>query len=320
MLVPRPRCSTEVRSTLLLLATAFLSRVKAFGEAPKYLIVSTPASNKVMYMSLPARGAPAIGDARGLKPLIQTNLTYPQGIAVDEYRKMLYVADPKLHKVVRYPLQHVGDQLAVGPKEDVAVGVETRAIAVDGLGNVWFTDEPTHRILRVTAAKIEAKNTTAEEMFVGSPHINAPGGIAVDNFFVYWLNKREGTSVGSLIRGLQQDEGNASVTSLASNADKCYGVCLALGNIFYTDESNHVYGINRASTAAHNPVAVTSDLGQPRGCSFDGDNTVYVADRAGNAVYQFASNMNTLMANRQMTKVIDLPGAFGVAVYVEVMS
>lgn len=161
--------------------------------------------------------------------------------------------------------------------------------------------------------------------------VSSPGGIALDNYFVYWLNKVGGTDHGTLLRARQNPHPNAlmnvtkqqvngsgpAMIALASNAVKCYGLCMALGNIFYSDESTNLYGIHRASTAQHDPVTVSSSLQQPRGCAFDGDSTVYVADKVANAVYQFPSNMQELTENRPLTKAADVQGAFGVAVYVQ---
>lgn len=294
----------------------------AFGEGQKYLIVSSPSTSRIAYLKLPVSGAPATF-GQPMKTLISTGLTFPQGIAVDQHRRKLYVADPNLGKLVSYNIQHDRDGLAVDAMSTVAEGVEVRGVAVDGLGNVFFTEEPTQRIMRVTAQMMERGQTTAETVYDGSQvsAVNAPGGIALDNFFVYWLNKASGTQVGTLIRARQQPLGNASspgdsVTALASNAVKCYGVCLALGNIFYTDEQNNVYGVSRLASARREAVTITSDLQEPRGCAFDGDGSLYVADKKQNAVYQFPSNMQQLAPQRVVSKAADLPGAFGVAVYV----
>lgn len=284
------------------------------GEGIKHLIVSTPVSGKVAYLTLPSSGAPAL-DAGSMLPLIESGLTYPQGIAVDSYRQMLYVADPQLNKLVRYPLVHNGrTQLSVGSQQDVALNVETRAVAVDGLGNVWFTDEPNQKIFRISAKNISLGVTTPEQMYVGSPNISAPGGIALDNYFAYWLNKASGTTSGSVVRGAQK-QNTATLISMSSNVDKSYGVCLGLNNIFYTDDLTNVYGITRSATPLQSATTISSNFTEPRGCAFDGDNTVYVADKGRDAVYQFASNMNPLLSNRPVVKAADLLGAFGVAVY-----
>lgn len=300
---------------------------------------TTAASNETGASDVSTTSAPASASARSLgassmEDLVTEGLTFPQGVAVDQVRKVVYVADPNLGKLVSYPLKGNRGKLSVGAQKTVAENVEVRAVAVDGLGNVFFTEEPTGKVMRVTAKMIEEGSTTAETVYAAaeSKGVSAPGGIAVDNYFVYWLNKVGGSEHGTVLRGrqtpaplallnvtkMQANASKAAMVALASNAMKCYGVCLALGNIFYTAESTHLYGVHRASTAQSNPVTVADSLEQPRGCAFDGDSTVYVADKVANAVYQFPSNMQDLTERTPLTKAADLPGAFGVAVYVQV--
>lgn len=302
-----------------------------FGEAPRFLLASSPSTATIGYLRLPEDDAPR-GDGPPMRVLVGSGHTYPQGIAVDDYRQMLYVADPSLGKLVRYPLLASGKNLKVGKMETVASDVEVRAVAVDGLGNVWFTDEPQQRILRLTAQMIEKKTTTPEVVYDGASmeSVRSPGGIAVDNFYVYWLNKASGQSVGSLIRapqsapglslanlsaGGQPERGHTFLQSLSKASDKSYGVCLTSTNAFFTDEFNKVYGVSRTAVARDEATAITASFGEPRGCAFDGDGTVYVADKAHNAIYQFASNMERLRPDRLMTKAAEMQGAFGLAIY-----
>lgn len=315
---------------LLVLVGAAPPGAWAFGEAQKYLIVSSPSTSSIAYIKLPSDGAPAASNPpEEMRTLINTGLTYPQGIAVDEYRQFLYVADPGLGRLVRYPLLQNGDALTVGKRQDVASPVEVRAVSVDGLGNVWFTDEGSQRVMRVTAQQIAKGHRTPQTVYDSAvvEQVRSPGGIAADSFYVYWLNKAHGTTVGSLIKAKQNPstgltEANSSATasggavqSLASNAEKCYGVCSALGNLFYSDEFNKLYGVPRTAVARGEAVTISSHFKEPRGCAFDGDGTVYVADKAGDGVYQFASNMDPLQADRPMTRVANLQGPFGVAVF-----
>jgi hypothetical protein len=275
-----------------------------------------------------------------MRTLISSGLVFPQGIAVDEYRRRMFVADPNLTGVVMYPLTTNGDTVTVGTQQTVAKGVQARAVAVDGLGNVVFTDEPNNRIMRVTEAMIQSGNTTAETLYNGKylTSVKSPGGIAADNYFVYWLNKASGLQVGTLLRGLQEPSAvrklaaaaaNASSKSagavsaaaatgvelIAKNAPKCYGVCIAGGYIFYTDEAANLYGIKRAATSRHTAFTISSKLKAPRGCVYDGSGTVYVADKQQNAVFQFASNMQQLEPNQPLAKAGEMKGAFGLAIY-----
>lgn len=304
---------------LLMVAALGLEGAWAFGEAEKYLIVSAPSTHRIAYMKL-ENGRPA--DNPEMRTLIDYGLYVPQGIAVDQYRRRLYVADPDLGKLVSYDLVHRGDALEATNQRTVAHGVETRWVAVDGLGNVVFTDEARNKIMRVTAQQIENGDTTASTVYDGASvnMVSAPGGIAVDNYFIHWANKASGTQVGTLVKARQSPNVTSpqtSVGSLATNAMKCYGVCLALGNIFYTDELRNLYAVRRNGGT---PVTINTDLSEPRGCAFDGDGTVFIADKTRNAVYGFPSNLGQITANPQvrLTKAVDFQGAYGVAVYVKV--
>ena len=55
---------------------------------------------------------------------------------------------------------------------------------------------------------------------------------------------------------------------------------------------------------------MSNKLSMPRGCAWDGDGTVYVADRGANAVFSFAGNMPTL-DTALLQKAVDFGDAFG---------
>jgi hypothetical protein len=304
---------------------SLLGGAVSYGEAPRYLIATSPSTSVVAYLKLPDDGSPAVA-GQAMRTLIKDELKFPQGIAVDQYRKRLFIADPNLGHLVMYPLSMSGDMLSVGKQQIIAKDVEVRAVAVDGLGNVIFSEEPTNSIQRVSAASIDAGNTVAEILYSGNSTstVSEPGGVAVDNYFVYWLNKNMGTQAGTVVRGRQQPtallqtDGSGNLAVLARNSQKCYGACIALGNLFYTDDSRYLYGTNRAATARQDAVTVNSELQFPRGCAFDGAQTVYVADKGQDAIFQFASNVGNQLRPVSLSKAADLQGAFGVAVYVAV--
>lgn len=322
-----------IRRLLAALTALCLPGAAAFGEAQKYLIIASPSASRISYLKLPESGAPATG-GEGVRTLIDSGsgLTFPQGVAVDEYRRMLYVADPALGRLVGYSLDNrrsmlgfgtPSDELSVGSQQTIAENVEVRAVAVDGLGNVFMTDEATQRVLMVTADQISRGQTTPTVLYDNSDTsaVREPGGIATDNYFVYWLNKADGETAGSLIRASARGLANSSLASaggpplqLASNTPKSYGVCLALGNVYYTDEFNF-YGVPRAATARDEYVTVSTAMQEPRGCAFDGHGTVYVADKNANAVYQFPSNR---LQQASLVQAATMEGAYGLAMYTRV--
>jgi len=143
--------------------------------------------------------------------------------------------------------------------------------------------------------------------------VSAPGGVAVDNFHIFWSNKAVGTTAGSVVKGFETPPSTntaETVLVLANNADKVYGVCLAKDNVFYTNHEKFIYGVKKGGGTE---LTVSDKFQEPRGCTWDGDGTVFVADRAANLVAAFAGNMQKL-SSAHVSKVIDLDGAFGVAV------
>eukprot|EP00928_Gymnodinium_smaydae_P002123 TRINITY_DN10750_c0_g1_i1.p1 TRINITY_DN10750_c0_g1~~TRINITY_DN10750_c0_g1_i1.p1 ORF type:complete len:331 (+),score=68.35 TRINITY_DN10750_c0_g1_i1:94-993(+) len=297
-----------------MVAALLLPVAQAFGEAQRYLLVSSPATHRIGYLKMQRDGAPPVNES--LRILVDSGLSVPQGIAVDDYRKRLYVADPDLNKLVGYDIRHSGDAIVLGAQFTIATDVEPRWVAVDGVGNVFFTDESKNRILKLSAGAAETRApATPEVLFDGSKNgsaVSSPGGIASDNIFLYWSNKAYGTQVGSLVRGVE----GGGATVMANNAMKSYGVCMGTRHLFFTNEETHLYALSRSGSGG--VQTVSSGFLQPRGCAFDGESTIYVADKMHNAVYQFSANSRDFSKPRKLTKAADFPGAFGVASYAKV--
>jgi len=278
----------------------------ARAQAPGFLLVSAPRLSKISWVRLPEDGSPL-----GMKPrtLIDEGLHRPQGIAVDQRRKRLFVADPDVQRIYCYQLQvSDGGLRTEGQPRVVARGTESRWVAVDGTGSVFFSDEPRSLILRLPASWL-LRGGAPEVAYSGGAlaRVSAPGGVAADNLRVYWTNKRLGTQAGSVVAGAET-LAPGPVSVLARNSVKSYGLCLALGNVYYTDARRSLYGVKKSGGRA---TEVSSALSHPRGCAWDGDGTVYVADRAG-AVYSFAGNMRTI-SKAEVRKAFDFEDAFGLA-------
>jgi len=292
---------------------ASVLRLGVCGDLKGYLLISTPRSGQIQYVKLPANG-----DLTGVKPkvLIDTGLKHPQGLAIDHKRKRLFVADPDVQKIYAYPLKESGDTLSTDGRQTViSEKAESRWVAVDGLSNVFFSDEPQSKILKITMAKILRGNTEPEIVYSGTnlSQVSRPGGVAVDNFHVFWSNKRFGTKAGSIVKGSEVINEKSpledSISVLAANSPKSYGVCLALNNVFFTDDTSHIYGVKKTGGEVSE---VSNVLKKPRGCVWDGDGTVFVADREQNAIFSFAGNMHRI-TKADVTKVLDIDDAFGLA-------
>lgn len=296
---------------------AALACAAAGLESNKYLIVSEPHHGKVVYFRI---GSPAGGKLdKTIHPLIDSGLKSPQGLAVDQNpgrQSRLFVCDPESRKILSYKLQfNNGVLLTTNVPSIAAQNVESRWVAVDGVGTIYFTDETNNMILKVSGDQVLRGNPTPAVVYSGLevPQLDAPGGVAVDNFNLFWSNKASGTTIGAVIRGFENPpETNilSSVKPIAKNAQKIYGLCLSQNNVYFTDERFRLFGVKKMGGAI---ATVSEQLDQPRGCVWDNDGTVFVADKKGNAVYSFPGNMHTL-GHARMTKVVDIDDAFGLAV------
>mmetsp|Transcript_35108 Transcript_35108/g.76855 ORF Transcript_35108/g.76855 Transcript_35108/m.76855 type:complete len:319 (-) Transcript_35108:29-985(-) len=281
------------------------------GEPSKFLLVSAPRLGRVVYYQV--NGGKQDGEP---SMLIDSGLKVPQGLAVDQKRGVLYVADVDSKKIFSYQLMFNNGQLMTDGQQKVAAqDVEARWVAVDGVGSIFFTDEKKNLVQKVSASSMLRGSTKPETLYSGEnvSTVSAPGGVAADNFFVYWTNKAAGTSVGSVISGYETppDTGTApSDRAIAMNTVKAYSVCLAQNNAFFTDAQRRVYGVRKTGGA----IAVISEqLQSPRGCVWDGDGTVYVADKGAGKVFSFPGSMRTLTPQR-MEEVLTFEDAFGLAV------
>lgn len=288
------------------------------GLANKYLIISAPARNRVVYAKLWRDGKGA-----DEPKVLNSDLQHPQGLAVDQGRSKLYVADPTQAKVVRFDLTSEADGLSTSALKVVLSGVEARWVAVDTVGNLFVSDESKNEILKVAGDKVLKGSAIPSVVYSGqnNPRVSAPGGVAADNFFLFWTNKEVGTAAGSVVKGFEaphpperDEEGGAESTTslLAQNQVKTYGVCLDLDNVYYTGDNQRLYGTKKLAGAS--PVEISSALSKPRGCAWDGEGTVFVADRQLNQVFSFAGNMKDLTGT-SLNKVVAYDDAFGLAVY-----
>jgi hypothetical protein len=336
-----------------------------------YLLISTPNNGKVQYVKVPMNG-----DLSGQKPqtLIE-GLQHPMGLALDHKRKRLLIADPDAvgspGKILLYQLVVNGGTLSTDGQPPVAVSdnAGSRWVAVDGLGNVFFSNEDKSEILKIPIEKMLTLPSEAEPIYGPSfQQVKEPGGVAVDNFHVFWTNKALGTQSGTVVKGsenitpgtasggsttgtaetgdagaednqlvqdmaqaqsfhirrhshrhrakeepqenpVSEETQNEYIKVLAQNSDKSYGICIALNNVFFTDETptGHIYGVKKTGGSV---ATVNSGLVKPRGCVWDGDGTVFVADKGQNAIFSFPGNMHRI-TQAEVTKVLDVEDPTG---------
>lgn len=307
----------------------------------KYLFISSPQRGKVFYHEIgyvddeanaaghwrPKRlpDPNAVGAAPVPTPsdpplLIDHGLMTPMGLAVSRFPYSLFVADSGKKSILEYELTVYGlGGPVAGSQKTAVMNVESRWVAVDSRRNLYISDEGNSLI---QICELEAKDkyreprTLYKAASVSPPAVSGPGGVAVDGFFLYWTNKLEGAQTGSVVKGYEVPPDVAQkgmVSKLATNAIKAYGVCTSHSNVFYTGDANYVYGVKKAGGS---PAVVSADMmKKPRGCAWDGDGTIFVADREGNAIYSFPANMPTMRGVSNVRKTLGIKAPFGVAVY-----
>lgn len=211
-------CMARFHKFVTLAFLFYLSLVGA-STPSKWLIVSAPREGRVAYKKI---GPGGFLGAEPMQTLISTGLVHPQGLAVDQRKGRLLIADPDTKQILAYKLSSRGNTLSAVEDEAAMKNVEARWVAVDGLGNVYATDEPSNRILKVAAIEMAKGNATPTVLYDGMSltQVSGPGGIAVDNFYTYWVNKLIGTQAGSLIKGSTAPEPTSLLSSVQTLAKK----------------------------------------------------------------------------------------------------
>lgn len=304
----------------------------SFSPLSEYVFVSQPAEGSVAMTEINTLTRQVVHEAQAV---ISTGLREPNGLAVDHDRQRLYVADPKQHKVFMYKLYTGKDGVSVREDQQyVAVhDVTARWVAVDDKGTLFATDEKRSFIAKVDAfelAKLGQKDADVEDVRTHvqklyseemTRQVDHPGGIAVDGNNVYWGNRKRGRPYGSLLQAPEDPQKKVQanvptmIQALSKNVDKVYGVCASPNLVFYTGGSRTVYGAKQGSYQARASTTVLlNDFAVPRGCVWDGDGTMLLADKGGDAVWSFPSSLHGL-GLVQASKLFEVKDPYGVALF-----
>jgi len=291
-----------------------------------------------------------------VKPLVDSGLDQPFGLAYHPETRSLYVADYGLRKIVRYglrvqPCEACADGLdwevlVSEPQKTIVTDVQARWLAVDGDGNLYFTEEHKHTVSRLDikalgdifggymeAEKLQhvgfsqAKSITESgsdtdvivDLFTATSTastgadaqdklVNGPAGLSVDGAGnVIWGNAE------SIAYGVSHAPGNSSrlprPTILVHDTEAPSDVCYTASMVLFTSQEKSLFGICNGLRR----VTLLSDAFKlPRSVVWDGDNTAYVADHGANRVFSVATGRCRPHIVKRLA--VDFRGVYGLAV------
>eukprot|EP00747_Dinoflagellata_sp_TGD_P162395 gnl/TRDRNA2_/TRDRNA2_179950_c0_seq1.p1 gnl/TRDRNA2_/TRDRNA2_179950_c0~~gnl/TRDRNA2_/TRDRNA2_179950_c0_seq1.p1 ORF type:complete len:351 (+),score=64.26 gnl/TRDRNA2_/TRDRNA2_179950_c0_seq1:98-1150(+) len=306
-------------SLLIILCSVWQGQTGSDGT--EYLLVSQPKLGNVVYYVVHTLTRKADHEAHSLV----SGLQQPFGLAVDQKRFRLFVADARSKKVFMYRLNYDNGELTTDGDQYVAMsGLTPRWVAVDEFGTVFCTDENQNLIAKVTSDELEKEHSQMKVAYSGNSlkSVSRPAGIAVDGFHLFWANKDNGNVRGSLVEALEKPfkkvPGKTGVVAvLGRNPNRVYGVCASRTNVFFTGENRFLFAAKKIPKKPWQgkQIAVEDNLVAPRGCAWDGDGSVYVADKGGNAIWVVPAAMGTLEPHADEEKLLEVTNPYGLAVF-----
>lgn len=322
--------------TVLLLGAITASQAQV--EPMKYLLVSIPGERQIGYFTLPDTGVYNIllvGGGGGPAS--------PSTICVDQTNSRLFVADIPTQKIYWYQLIQLPDgKLITDGRQQVAVeSVEAKWLAVDGVGNLYYTGKQVvlpgtpgagdsseaifkHDTIALATNDALSRAPVWTNANTGSPNArvgSAPSGITTDNFDLFWANGEKGKEHGAVVKAPispPEVSPGSSVQALADNTDEVRGVVLTPTSIFYAS-ADGIFGIPKSKETAacgDSSCMLLAKGVKPTGLVWDGDGTVYFSDPGATpngAVFTFPSNGP--LAKHKIERLVDVNGIYGIDMF-----
>ncbi len=187
-------------------------------------------------------------------------------------------------------------------------------IAMDGAGNVYFSDAFNHRVRRITPSGIISTFAgTGVSGFSGdggqatAAQFNTPTGLAFDaagNLYVtelYNHRVRKITAAGIITTfagtGVSGFSGDGAAATAAKFYQPAYVRADNSGNIYITDNGNHrirkvsaagivttIAGTGTAGNTGDNGPATAATLNLPAGLAFDASGNLFIADNSNSRI------------------------------------
>jgi sugar lactone lactonase YvrE len=302
-----------------------------YAPLPRVSEFAKPYSNRIVQQAKVLIEGDTSKCQVGCTNLTNQGLTQPTGLAVWHGKEdaTLYVADTAQQRIFKYPIwgtvqfdtddpSNYGSVQAGEQTTVLAFVPNVYGLALDGFGNLYYAT--TDGIVGwLSADTKDGKNfipalgtnptvpwNTILYTSSNQQSVAQPASLAADNFYVYWANQDNGQTAGTVVKALEKNVGKLAATypdfpkAVAKNVAKAKGVCIARNNVFYTAEQRFLFAVKASGGSV---VEVTNLFNGPRGCTYDGDNTLFVADVEDNVVYSLPANFPTLRAIKRIQRV-----------------
>lgn len=227
-------------------------------------------------------------------------------------RGTLYVSDEGAGKIFAYDITTSwrGYSLEAGPQHTVVsnltkdgVGGAT-GLAVDGLGNLFYTLGKAGKVQLLSKQSLASKEPVAKTLYSAKslPAVAAPTGIVADSFNVFWANKQGTAKTGTVMQAASATKSVPRAVTDKSDVYKAMALnlCLARDNLFFTGETPSLFAVKAAGGDA---VEIFTNFSEPRGCTYDDESTLYVADSGRNAVMSLPANLVALRPIKHLAQV-----------------
>lgn len=312
------------------LLTWFFFPMAAFADK-QYLLILSPATRKVYYSETPSfhdwslprdkrpeEEAKILIDGEADKcqgsdcdDTSNQGLNQPQGLALHQAdgTSTLYVSDCQEDAIYAYNLKLAWDGSSVEAEgqRQIRRGIEGGVswLAMDGVGNLFYTTRETAQI-RMIAASVLADDKLDPEGGSADPVLHTAtvplAGLVADNYYLYMANLDSSDLTGTIARVAEDSASGkvAQVKSVTATGYGAFGVCVARDNVFFAAEERRLFA---ADARGGSPVEVSHGFHKPRGCAYDEEGSLYVADRGLNAIYALPANFVIPRAVRTKSKV-----------------
>jgi len=286
--------------------TKFFFFLSAMAATTRYMLLSSPQKGMVYYVRMNNVEEESMGKSVAEVSLFACGK--PQGIAVDQSRGILYVADAETNSIIGTELSVMPDgALISGPKVVIRSSANALWVSVDSEGNLFYSRTQTKELMMMSAASARSvlaggiAPTQPVELYAanGTPpvlKVRTPHGIFVDDANLYWVNGAVGEGV--LLRGLEKpsaENKQLDIKVIQKDGEGGFGVCGSQDNIYYTSKE-HVFGVPKKGGKV---TVLSTILLQPRGCSWDGSGGLWVADKDGQ-IFRFPSDILVTEAPREI--------------------